>query len=855
MDPPSNPTGPPSLVFLCEAIIQTLERCHRSSDKASERSETLRHEIETLRRFFALLDRIRWAQPPRVVFEEDQWEKLRILTDRCRSTLSNLHKLLSEQEPKVTVFARPNKAGQRRQSLQLPSEFHQWRQQFPQHDFQTRLQNLSNAIGELRKTLGQRKGLVYNEPQIDEVEEAALMQKVESCLTSAENIMHNTRTAIFEETETSWPLMLHGPINSLTQKSISQMNQTSNSPRLEVPSKDPLIPDLFEDSNAKHQGSTDSDPDSDPEPDFEERFPPAVYSELITTLLQESHKEMQAGNYRKAELTHCKAMKYLTDREAKLNIPFESRIQMYETLADIYVKQKRFDKAKAILSSLLKQENSETDRKWRLYHTLAGICLAQDRLVDAEKFAKRAYIGREKALGKGHALIAQSADLLVLIYKKQGETQAAQAFRNLYPNEKIVAQAPQASKHVGTKRVAWNPDLSVDFNAITKSGKTLLINAISSGDDRLVENILESGADVEARCDGGISPLMYAVIHGQKMIAGLLLSRGAQANATTSGWTVLHKAIDLADWNMAQLLLENGADIEARGSKRFASNKGGSARRDSKDIDSADEDADSDDEKGWTCLLRAADCGKEPMVRLLLDHGADIEAQNSSNGTPLSCAAENQHEAVVDLLLIRGANANTEDEFGWRPLHRTQVRHGGDEIALRLLNNEADVNAKCVKGKTPLHYAVERDNESMVYLLLKADADIGATDIVKRTPLHTAIESRLENMVHLLLEFGADASAKDCAGHDGLAAANHALRKSPEILKLLSKHMKAKKKEGAALASSEKTQRVSSTPSSSSVSTGPAPTQASTLARTSSSWWSRRSKKLNEFRETRRLHG
>ena len=714
---------------------------------------------------------------------------------------------------------------------------HQWRQHFPQHDAQDRLQNLFNAIQELRKALRQRRALVYNDPQIDEIEEGALMHDVEDCLRSAENIADTTMKTKYEN---------HGPFQFILprkksshtpQRTISPPSYTPNAPHLEVRPKETECNDPFDETIAKHRGSIDSDSNSDPEPDFQEGFPPTVYSALIAALLEEFQNEFQAGNYQKAEKAHCKAIQHLTDREAKLKIPFENRNQMNETLADIYVKQNKFDKAKNILNQLLRQEKSETDLKWRLYHTLAEIHLAQGRLPDAEKFAKRAYIGREKALGKGHALIVRSAELLVLIYEKQGETQAAQAFRTLYPNEKIVAHAPQISKHVGTKRVAWNPDLSIDINALMKSGKTLLISAILSGDDDAVQQILQSGADLESRCVEGISPLMHAAVHGQERIAGVLLSRGVQVDATTAGWTALQKATDQGDWKMAQILLENHADIETRGPKDFVSHRGNAARRESDEWDYADEDKDTDDEQGWTPLLRAADTGREPMVHLLLDRGANIESCNPSNSTPLSCAAEHQHAAVVNLLLLRGANANTQDNYGWSPLHRAQVHRGGDEVALHLLNHSANVDARCIKGKTPLHYAIERSNESMIRLLLQSGADLAAKNIAGQTPLHTAIECRLEGMVHLLLECGADASIKDRAGDDALAAANHALRRSPEIVKLLGKHVKARKKEGSFGVGEGKTERVSSAWSSTSGST------EVVRANSSGSWWSRRGKK------------
>ena len=114
----------------------------------------------------------------------------------------------------------------------------------------------------------------------------------------------------------------------------------------------------------------------------------------------------------------------------------------------------------------------------------------------------------------------------------------------------------------------------------------------------------------------------------------------------------------------------------------------------------------------------------------------------------------------------------------------------------------------------------------MVTFLLAAGADFEARDIADRTPLQTAIECRLEVMVRLLLDAGADTDARDKGGRDALAAAQHARRRSPEIIALLAKRKKAKR--GSVGSGSRET----------SIS-GASVSRASS---SSSSWWSMRSK-------------
>ena len=594
--------------------------------------------------------------------------------------------------------------------------------------------------------------------------------------------------------------------------------------------------------NAKRPGSSDLDSESvfDPEPEFEDRFPPEVYSELISSVQQEVETQMQAGQYQRAEMTHRRAMEYLTDRERKLGIPFDNQTEMHEVLADIYMKQKRSDKAKPVFNRLLMQEKGETDRKWRLYHSLAEIYQEQGRLVEAEKFAKRAYLGREGSLEKGDRLLLESVDLLVRIYELQHKTETAEALRKVYRAEETPPEVPQKSERrrtamhpqpeeahrVSESHVKWAPDMLVDpasIDVLTKSGETPLISAITTGDDELVQLMIQRGASVETRCADQITPLMHAVNHGYLSILELLLRNGAQVDTTTAGWTVLHRAADMVNVPMVKSLLAKGANIEARSPKHFSPRK----PRPGSDLDDHHETDVSETDMGWTALLRAVTIGHEAMVRFLIERGANIEARSPNNGTPLICAAEGKHEAIVEALLKEGANANAGDDFGWTPLHRVTVTSHGEGVAQMLLTHGADINSRCNYRKTPLHHAIEKGNDSMLSFLLAAGAEIEARDIAERTPLHTAIESRLENMVHLLLEAGADADAKDSAGRDALGAANHALRRSPEITSLLAKHKKAMRNSIASRHSSA---------------SGSLPTRTSS---SSSSWWSRRSKQKN----------
>jgi len=83
----------------------------------------------------------------------------------------------------------------------------------------------------------------------------------------------------------------------------------------------------------------------------------------------------------------------------------------------------------------------------------------------------------------------------------------------------------------------------------------------------------------------------------------------------------------------------------------------------------------------------------------------------------------------------------------------------------------ADVNAKDIKGHTPLHYAVYFDKEEMIRLLVDSKADVNAQDSSGDTPLHLAMGKRNETFANYLAQHGANFTIKNAAGQTPIGVA------------------------------------------------------------------------------------
>lgn len=127
---------------------------------------------------------------------------------------------------------------------------------------------------------------------------------------------------------------------------------------------------------------------------------------------------------------------------------------------------------------------------------------------------------------------------------------------------------------------------------------------------------------------------------------------------------------------------------------------------------------------GWTPLHLAAFFGHVELANALLDHGAQVDSRstNAMKNTPLHAATAGERLALVELLLKRGANPNATQEGGWTALHGA-AQAGQREMVEALLANGADVNLRAGNQQTALDMALMKGRQEVASILEALGSD------------------------------------------------------------------------------------------------------------------------------------
>lgn len=167
--------------------------------------------------------------------------------------------------------------------------------------------------------------------------------------------------------------------------------------------------------------------------------------------------------------------------------------------------------------------------------------------------------------------------------------------------------------------------------------------------------LVESGADVNAKDNDGLTPVYLAILKGHVGVARWLVELGADVHAN------LHTALQEGNFiELAKQLLALGAVVNTEGDLTLNA----------------------------SAFLGDLELDKEPVVL-----GADIRIRGVGCLYPLHDAAREGHTEAAELFIILGADVNAKDKSGFTPLHRAALL-GHLEVVKLLLEKGANASVK-----------------------------------------------------------------------------------------------------------------------------------------------------------------
>jgi ankyrin repeat protein len=220
-----------------------------------------------------------------------------------------------------------------------------------------------------------------------------------------------------------------------------------------------------------------------------------------------------------------------------------------------------------------------------------------------------------------------------------------------------------------------------------------------------------------------------------------------------SGETCLHHALQkYGNTPLVEMLVENGADVNAAG------------------------------RNGETPLMRAMWASREAAL-FFIQHGGDVGAKWTQDKSLLHLASSTASMEILKALLDKGVDIDIRDSTGATPLHDAVASQAAEAVAY-LVSRGADVRAQVKKGYQSallsgdpahptisyvefaegagtLHLAALGGSQAIAQALTEKGAEVGMSDTMGNQPIHYAAMNPHEQMLQFLLRAGADPKARN----------------------------------------------------------------------------------------------
>ena len=305
-----------------------------------------------------------------------------------------------------------------------------------------------------------------------------------------------------------------------------------------------------------------------------------------------------------------------------------------------------------------------------------------------------------------------------------------------------------AANYNHTHLIDYLIESGIDVNARSKNGWSALALASDEGDIEIVEKLIKHQADIElSTIKSKKTPLMAAATNGHTNVVSRLIKAGADhERKNTDGHNSLWLAANKSHTDTVKVLLK----LEKNHNQVFfdASSKGKFELV--RTLIKSGIDVSARTKKGSTAMHLAARYGHLDIVKLLQKNGADIHALSTNkNDTPLMRAAGWGQRNVIDYLISQDTEVDIQTKHGWTAALSTARHHKLDTLKL-FIEHGADIRKTTNSGWTILMLAAKGKKYKTMEFLLQQDLDLNLKNNKGHTALDIAIKSKDKKIIEML---------------------------------------------------------------------------------------------------------
>jgi ankyrin repeat protein len=359
-------------------------------------------------------------------------------------------------------------------------------------------------------------------------------------------------------------------------------------------------------------------------------------------------------------------------------------------------------------------------------------------------------------------------------FTRSGWSNLFNAFQKNKPN--VYSDAPGLTYLCAEKNLARllpRPAEALSFCVQQRYGSPIVSAIVNSSwevlsiflDDMNVPNVDETFAEIESKAKFVLLPRQllqfpwrWAVRNGLAHLSKHLLTYVSEKELNSDG-NVLAEPSLRGDEKVVKLLIDAGADVDAQGGQYSNALQGSSSQ------------------------------GHEKVVEML-PVGTDLIAPGGYHGNALQWASLQGHEKVVRVLLDAGAIVDTQGGQYNNALQGASSR-GYEKVVQMLVEAGAGVNVQRGQIGNALQRASSQGHEKVVQILLDAGADVNAQRRYYGSALHWASLQGHEKVVKMLLDAGADMNAHGGRYMSALSCGHH--NKIVEMLQDIGADVKARR--------------------------------------------------------------